>query len=702
MILSPRLALLVAAPLCALSLSAQSTIVIPNGLANVDGNSSNQFPWGRGGSGIRVQNFYDSSHFTLQGVTTPVLITRLRWRLDAFTNSTAVNYPVGATVTLSTCPVDQAAITNNMAANRGNDATVCYSGPVSWPQTQVSPNPPPFQVDLPLSTPFYYDPAFGDLAIESDLPVQSATGTQVSLDVSTQAPLASRTFMTTGYPNGTVQVAQNHGLVVEVTYTALTGLQSHFTADVVRGPSPLSVQFLDRSWTSAPGGITSWAWDFESDGIVDSTQQNPTHVYTNCGAHDVTLTTTDGINAPATSVRRSFVVTDIVTPSFTFTQLGQGYYMFTDTSTPSPTSWDWDFDGDNVIDATGPVTAFQFASSCTTPTVALTVSRACQGPFTLRRQLVLAPATQQTVLNGGIGQSSTGATNVFELNVTHPGGINVCALTLTPVGSGTLPIGTPLTAQVYVTDAAGGWQANHSNAAAWRLVSTAPGTYGGGVANAPVAVPFALPSPVYLAAGTYGVAVTMNGCGFAYGAPAGPQTYVGADMTIVTGGFKSAPFSATVTANRNWNGIVHYTPMTGSFDAGFGFFGAGCPGTLPVSQLSTGGQRPILGTTLNTQFTNLPQSLLLVMLGFSRTTSSFGPLPIDLGVVGAPGCIGRVSPDLTFFTFGGGNTANWGLGIPSTTTFTGLQIFVQGYVFDPTANALGGVLSDAAAMVLGG
>ena len=57
-----------------------------------------------------------------------------------------------------------------------------------------------------------------------------------------------------------------------------------FTADERVGTAPFTVQFTDLSM----GNPTTWAWDF-GDGTT-STEQNPSHVYKNEGAYDVTLT----------------------------------------------------------------------------------------------------------------------------------------------------------------------------------------------------------------------------------------------------------------------------------------------------------------------------------------------------------------------------------------------------------------------------
>lgn len=59
-----------------------------------------------------------------------------------------------------------------------------------------------------------------------------------------------------------------------------------FTADPVSGPIPLDVNFTDQS----TGDITSWHWDF-GDGST-STEQDPSHTYTDSGIYTVSLTVT--------------------------------------------------------------------------------------------------------------------------------------------------------------------------------------------------------------------------------------------------------------------------------------------------------------------------------------------------------------------------------------------------------------------------
>jgi PKD repeat protein len=71
-----------------------------------------------------------------------------------------------------------------------------------------------------------------------------------------------------------------------------------FTADITNGPIPLTVQFTDLS-ISQPNPITSWQWDFNNDGVVDATTQNPSWTFTNIGYYTVKLTVSDGTNYAA-------------------------------------------------------------------------------------------------------------------------------------------------------------------------------------------------------------------------------------------------------------------------------------------------------------------------------------------------------------------------------------------------------------------
>jgi trimeric autotransporter adhesin len=63
-----------------------------------------------------------------------------------------------------------------------------------------------------------------------------------------------------------------------------------FSATPRSGTAPLNVSFTDQS-TGAP---SSWAWDFQNDGVVDSNVQNPSFQYAAPGSYSVKLTVANG------------------------------------------------------------------------------------------------------------------------------------------------------------------------------------------------------------------------------------------------------------------------------------------------------------------------------------------------------------------------------------------------------------------------
>jgi PKD repeat protein len=71
-------------------------------------------------------------------------------------------------------------------------------------------------------------------------------------------------------------------------------LRAEFSSDVRIGSAPLTVNFTDNSFTNST--ITSWKWDFNNDGEVDSEEQNPTYTYETIGKHSVKLVISDGAN----------------------------------------------------------------------------------------------------------------------------------------------------------------------------------------------------------------------------------------------------------------------------------------------------------------------------------------------------------------------------------------------------------------------
>jgi PKD repeat protein len=75
-----------------------------------------------------------------------------------------------------------------------------------------------------------------------------------------------------------------------------------FTAEPKTGVGTTTIQFTDKS----TGEITSWAWDFENDGIVDSTEQNPDHTYRTNGNYTISLTITTA-DCQDTEIKQEYI-----------------------------------------------------------------------------------------------------------------------------------------------------------------------------------------------------------------------------------------------------------------------------------------------------------------------------------------------------------------------------------------------------------
>jgi cytochrome c len=72
-------------------------------------------------------------------------------------------------------------------------------------------------------------------------------------------------------------------------------------ADKTSGVSPLTVHFSSDGSLDPDGTPVTYAWDFTSDGTVDSTEANPTYTYTANGNFSATLTVTDADGRTATA-----------------------------------------------------------------------------------------------------------------------------------------------------------------------------------------------------------------------------------------------------------------------------------------------------------------------------------------------------------------------------------------------------------------
>ncbi|MBC8213351.1 MAG: tandem-95 repeat protein, partial [Candidatus Marinimicrobia bacterium] len=81
-------------------------------------------------------------------------------------------------------------------------------------------------------------------------------------------------------------------VLMNIINFAFCYITASFEAEPTSGTAPLEVFFTDYSYSDLE--ITSWMWDFENDGIIDSEEQNPTWMYIP-GTYSVKLIVNNGI-----------------------------------------------------------------------------------------------------------------------------------------------------------------------------------------------------------------------------------------------------------------------------------------------------------------------------------------------------------------------------------------------------------------------
>jgi hypothetical protein len=137
-------------------------LVVPTTLANRD------VAYGAGTlrePNLRLQEVYGSVHFPTEGA---LLITELRFRPD-FQQGGAFSATIAnIQINLSTTVREPDALSTTFAENVGDDDTVVFSGSLTVSSQFIGPatGPKEFDIMIPLSTPFLYDPGQGNLLLD--------------------------------------------------------------------------------------------------------------------------------------------------------------------------------------------------------------------------------------------------------------------------------------------------------------------------------------------------------------------------------------------------------------------------------------------------------------------------------------------------------------------------------------------------------
>lgn len=141
---------------------AATQVVAPAGVETVDGNSFNRFPFGLVGGSMRYQQAHAAALFPGSGT-----ITELRFRPDVDAGGAFGPVELDVEIRLSTTASPPDTMSRVFADNVGPDETVVLArGPLTLASAASGDAVNAFDVVVPLTTPFEYDPAMGNLLVD--------------------------------------------------------------------------------------------------------------------------------------------------------------------------------------------------------------------------------------------------------------------------------------------------------------------------------------------------------------------------------------------------------------------------------------------------------------------------------------------------------------------------------------------------------
>jgi len=290
-----------------------NTLVVPNALATVEGNSGNSYPFNIGANTMRYQQVYAASQFGDMPAG-GALINGIGFRRDAGWGTFSATLPA-IQINLSTTAKAPDALSPTFAGNVGPDDTVVFNGPLALSSTATG-SPAPFDIIIPLTNSFFYDPAAGNLLLE----VRNSGGGNSSQFDSVLAPgdPVSRAYNPVNFTTGSTDTV---GLVTMFIFggpvvtrqpqsqTVACGSRVIFKAEAVGRP-PLFYQWR-RNESIVPG----YSVPIEGAATLTLTDVDPTAA----GVYRVVVSNSDG---SVTSAPAALMVVDPTPYALTATRQG--------------------------------------------------------------------------------------------------------------------------------------------------------------------------------------------------------------------------------------------------------------------------------------------------------------------------------------------------------------------------------------------
>jgi hypothetical protein len=143
---------------------AQTNFAVPNGNANVEGNSSTSEPFTS--SSFRMQMVFDASQFAIpEGASGR--IDGISFRIDGAAGGNVIYSFAGGSITASLTPVGPDGLSPIFANNIGANPVAIFVGAMAFGNSYVpGANPQPFGNTIGAQVPFWYIPTQGNLLLD--------------------------------------------------------------------------------------------------------------------------------------------------------------------------------------------------------------------------------------------------------------------------------------------------------------------------------------------------------------------------------------------------------------------------------------------------------------------------------------------------------------------------------------------------------
>ena len=145
-------------------------IIVPSSLVNVEGNANNGFPFNildHGRTSMRYQQVYLASEFGPDALNIEAMLFRPDGGNGGSGNPFSTVLP-NAQINLSTTPNGPDGLSSTFADNVGLDDTNVHAGSLALSSADAAGpgNTRAFDIIIPFTTPFFYNPALGNLLLD--------------------------------------------------------------------------------------------------------------------------------------------------------------------------------------------------------------------------------------------------------------------------------------------------------------------------------------------------------------------------------------------------------------------------------------------------------------------------------------------------------------------------------------------------------